>query len=356
MSAIEWTDRTWNPIAGCSRVGPGCEHCYAIIQAARCDGFGHKKYAGTVGRINGRLDWTGKFSFDPKALNIPRGVRKPTIWFVNSMSDLFGEGVSDDQIKAIFAVMNETPQHTYQVLTKRANRALKLAPQLNWTPNIWMGVSIESDAYIGRARLLSKIPAALRFISAEPLLDSLPSLDLTGIGWVIVGGESGNATTIRPMDPAWVRSLRDRIRAAGVPFFFKQWGAYGPDGVKRPKGDNGHLLDGQELFEMPPQVRKAMASRPQLSPKPASTATILPFKPVVSLTTIQPSRIAYRSAILARLQTGPLDAGSLRAANGATTRPASNLHAWALVDLQRTREITKRRDGRYGLLLKAIAQ
>ena len=352
MSAIEWTDRTWNPIAGCSRVSPGCENCYAIKQAARCNGFGHLKYEGVVAHINGRLDWTGQFNFDESALNIPRLTRKPTIWFVNSMSDLFGEGVPDATIKAIFRVMNETPWHTYQVLTKRPNRALRLAPELVWSDNIWMGVSIEADKYVGRARLLAKIPAALRFISAEPLLDDLPSLDLSDIGWLIVGGESGRSRDlIRPMDEAWARSLRDRCKVGGVPFFFKQWGNWRDGRWFEGKKDAGHLLDGIEYFEMPAQVQKAMGAKvASVASAPQVKITVAPG---VTPAPISPGRIGYRAMILSRLAAGPHEAAALRAANGATGKTESNLHAWALVDLQRERRVTKRRDGRYGLLVRA---
>ena len=218
MTTIEWTDKTWNPIVGCSRVGPGCDNCYAITMANRQVGMGRAKYIGVTHQQGGRVDWTGKFSFDPAALDIPRGVTAPTIWFVNSMSDLFGEGVQDGWLIQIFEVMNQTPQHTYQVLTKRPNRLLSKTIELGlvWSPNIWAGTSIESDKYVGRARIVAKVPAALRFVSAEPLLSDLPNLDLTGIGWVIVGGESGIAKTVRPMDPQWAKNIRDRCMAAGV--------------------------------------------------------------------------------------------------------------------------------------------
>ncbi len=351
-SAIEWTDDTWNPVAGCSRCSPGCLNCYAIPQSARCAGFGHEKYDGIVAHIGGRLDFTGRVNFDAAALNIPYRKTASTIYFVNSMSDLFGEGVSDDQIKAVFDVMNRTPRHTYQILTKRPNRALRMASEFCWTPNIWMGTSIEMDKYVGRARLLAKIPAALRFISAEPLLSDLPSLDLSEIGWVIVGGESGVSSTVRPMDAQWARNIRDRCNTAGVPFFFKQWGSFGPDGIKRGKRWNGHLLDDAEYFEMPEVVQKAMTAKPApAAPRVPITIAAGALAPA----SISPGRAGYRTAILSRLQAGPMEAIAMRAANGATDRREANLHAWALVDLQRERRITKRRDGRYGLLLRAAS-
>ena len=345
MSSIEWTDKTWNPIAGCRRVGPGCDNCYAITMANRLAGFGQKKYIGVTHRSAGRVDWTGKFSFDPAALDIPRRVNAPTTWFVNSMSDLFGEGVQDDWLVKIFEVMNETPQHDYQVLTKRPNRMLSKTAELGlvWSPNIWAGTSIESDKYVGRARVLAKVPAALRFVSAEPLLSDLPNLDLTGIGWVIVGGESGVSKTVRPMDPQWVRNIRDRCMAAGVPFFFKQWGAFDANGVRvRSKKDSGHLLDGVEYFQMPASVQAAVAAK------------AAPAKPQPTTRT-NATRIGYRSMILTQLATGPMQAADLRAANGATAKRESNLHAWALVDLQRDGRITKRLDGRYGLKFRVRA-
>lgn len=345
MSSIEWTDKTWNPIAGCSRVGPGCDNCYAITMAHRQMAMGRKKYSGVTHRSGGRIDWTGKFSFDPAVLDVPRRVSEKTTWFVNSMSDLFGEGVQDDWLVKIFEVMNQTPQHDYQVLTKRPNRMLSKTTELGlvWSPNIWAGTSIESDKYVGRARLLAKVPAALRFISAEPLLSDLPSLDLTGIGWVIVGGESGVSKAVRPMDPQWVRNIRDRCIAAGVPFFFKQWGAFGADGLRvRSKKDSGHLLDGVEYFQMPASVQAAVAAK------------AAPAKAKPTMTT-NATRIGYRSMILTQLATGPMQAADLRAANGATAKPNSNLHAWALVDLQRDGRITKRLDGRYGLKFRVRA-
>lgn len=354
MSAIEWTDQTWNPIAGCRRVSPGCDNCYAIKEARRKDGRtggGFAKYAGTTGYLNGRLDWTGVVNFDPGGLDKPKRRKTPTIWFVNSMSDLFDHGVSDDQIKQVFEVMNATPRHTYQILTKRPHRAVKLAASLNWTGNIWMGTSIEQDKFVNRARQLAQIPAALRFISAEPLLGPLPSLDLTGIGWVIVGGESGSSKgDIRRMLPGWARDLRDRCAAARVPFFFKQWGNWDEHGNwHQSKKDTGHLLDGREHFEMPPQVRLAMAristvKPPQQSPRSQNA-------PSAGIN----SRPAFKAAILSHLSKGPMSGSDLRQINGALTPSNANTHSWALVDLQREGAIRKRADGRYGLVVRVKA-
>lgn len=355
MSAIEWTDQTWNPIAGCRRVSPGCDNCYAIKEARRKDGRkggGFDKYAGTTTTRNGRLDWSGVVNFDPKGLDKPRLRKTPTIWFVNSMSDLFDHGVTDDQIKQVFAVMNATPHHTYQILTKRPHRAVKLASSLNWTPNIWMGTSIEQDKFVNRARQLAKIPAALRFISAEPLLGPLPSLDLTGIGWVIVGGESGSSKKdIRRMMPDWARDLRDRCAAANVPFFFKQWGNWDEHGVwHQSKKDAGHLLDGMEHFEMPTQVRLAMARASAVKSQPQQQ----PPRPQATPSGVN-SRSAYKAAILSHLGKGPMSGSDLRQINGAVTRSDANNHSWALVDLQREGSIRKRSDGRYGLVVQVRA-
>lgn len=354
MSAIEWTDQTWNPVAGCRRVSPGCDNCYAIKEARRKDGRkggGFAKYAGTTDYLNGRLDWTGVVNFDANGLDKPQRRKTPTIWFVNSMSDLFDHGVSDAQIKQVFEVMNATPHHTYQILTKRPHRAVKLAASLNWTPNIWMGTSIEQDKYVNRARALAKIPAALRFISAEPLLGPLPSLDLTGIGWVIAGGESGSSKKlIRRMKPDWARDLRDRCAAANIPFFFKQWGNWDERGVwHQSKKDAGHLLDGKEHFEMPPQVQLAMAKRAAPQPKPLGGLPAAVPSGVIS-------RQAFKAAILKHLGVrGPMSGSELRQANGAVSAPVANTHSWALVDLQREGGIHKRQDGRYAVVVRVKA-
>ena len=350
MSAIEWTDQTWNPVAGCRRISPGCKNCYAIKEARRKDGSrggGFAKYAGTTHHANGRLDWSGRFNFDASSFKKVEMRHKPTIYFVNSMSDLFGEGVTDDQIKAIFEVMNNNLHHTFQILTTRPNRAANLAVSLNWTPNIWMGTSIEEDKYVpSRIRDLRKIPAALRFVSAEPLLGPLPSLNPADIHWLIVGGESGvSRDLIRPMDIDWVRDLRDRCAIAATPFFFKQWGNWDEHKVwHRSKKETGHMLDGKEHFEMPEIVRLAMA-RVTPPPRPAKPRFTLTNSPVRD-------RAYYRAAILTNLQNGPLTPLALRQMAGALDRQSANTHAWALVDLQKTGEIKKRSDGRYAILMR----
>ncbi|MXO87116.1 DUF5131 family protein [Altererythrobacter aurantiacus] len=253
MSQIEWTDRTWNPMVGCTRLTAGCVHCYAAPMTHR---FNHDHYVGLT-HINevGRVDWTGQINTAPPHIfNAPLKRKKPTVWFVNSMSDMFHEGANDCDIVRAFEIMNQCPHHTFQVLTKRPSRMALKSRQLglSWSPNIWAGTSIEEDKFASpRVRELLKVPAALRFVSLEPLLSALPSLDVSKVDWVIAGGESGREKTVRAVDPEWVRDLLKRCRFVGTPFFFKQWGAYGEDGERRSKKKNGHLLDGDEIFEMP---------------------------------------------------------------------------------------------------------
>jgi protein gp37 len=240
-SAIEWTEATWNPVTGCDRVSAGCDHCYALTLAARLKAMGQPKY-----QRDGDPRTSGPgfgVTMHPAELEIPRRWRRPRVIFVNSMSDLFHPQVSADFVARVFEVMTATPQHTYQILTKRPKRARQLLRGWTPVPNVWLGVSIEDDRVVDRADILRQVPAAVRFLSLEPLLGPLPSLDLTGIDWVIVGGESG--PDCRPMRKEWVLELRDRCQAAGVPFFFKQWG--GPT----PKS-GGRLLDGRTWDEMPP--------------------------------------------------------------------------------------------------------
>jgi len=249
-SRIEWTEVTWNPTTGCDRVSPGCDHCYALTMARRLKAMGQPKY-----QRDGDPRTSGPgfgITCHPDVLRAPYGWAGSKTVFVNSMSDLFHEGVPEDFIADVFAVMCDTPQHTYQVLTKRSKRLAELATRLEWPENVWMGVTVETDRYAFRARHLRAVPAAVRFISAEPLLGALPSLELEGIHWLIAGGESGPHA--RPMHPAWVRDLRDRCRAAGTAFFFKQWGAWRPrrgagtwvdlDGTV---GERAALVDGHRL-------------------------------------------------------------------------------------------------------------
>ena len=224
-SAIEWTDATWNPVTGCSKVSPGCAHCYAETFAERFRGVPDHPY---------------EQGFDlrlwPERLNLPLRWRQPRRIFVNSMSDLFHEDIPVDYLRQIFAVMQQCHWHQFQILTKRHDRLAALAPSLPWPENIWMGVSIENRRFVHRADYLRQVPAAVRFISAEPLLGRPEGLDLTGIDWLIAGGESG--TKHRPMKIEWVRELRDRCLAEGVAFFFKQWGG-------RWSKQGGRVLDDQ---------------------------------------------------------------------------------------------------------------
>lgn len=243
-TSIEWTETTWNPIRGCSRVSPGCQHCYAERMAHRFSGPG-MPYEGLTRPAVSGPQWTGTVRLVPEALTEPLRWRTSRLVFVNSMSDLFHEKVPDTFIRAVFETMVSATQHRFQVLTKRAARLAALAPSLPWPNNVWMGVSVESDAYTARVDALRETPAKVKFVSLEPLLSGLPSLDLQGIDWAIVGGESGPAA--RPMHPAWVRAIRRTCRGAGVAFFFKQWG-----GVN--KGRAGRLLDGREYNEFPGEV------------------------------------------------------------------------------------------------------
>jgi protein gp37 len=230
-SKIEWTEATWNPVTGCDRVSPGCAHCYAMTFAERWRGIpGHHYEQGFDLRL-----W-------PHRLEQPLRWRRPRVIFVNSMSDLFHERIPDDYVAEVFDVMVRAPQHTFQVLTKRPDRMVQLVPHLPWPENVWMGVTIENRRFVGRADLLREVPAAVRFISAEPLLTELTTLDLAGIDWLIAGGESGHRH--RPVDVDWIRDLRDRCLADRVSFFFKQWGG------RTPKA-GGRLLDGREWNEMP---------------------------------------------------------------------------------------------------------
>lgn len=351
MSDIEWTGKTWNPIAGCRRVSEGCENCYAMLEARRKDSDDPtkrvvEKYRGTTCMTSHGVDWTGKYNFDENALAIPASIKEPTIWFVNSMSDLFGEGVTDDQIKAIFKVMNDTPHHTYQVLTKRPNRAVKLMDELDWTPNVWFGVSVELNKYLNRVKLLKKVPAAIRFLSCEPLLGPLPSLDLEGIQWVIVGGESGRSRDkVRPMHPDWVRDIRDKCAAAGVAFFLKQWGNWDEYGQwHRSKKGSGHLLDGFEHREMPTAEPRRWNSKEEFRYEIQGRG--VRSNEVVTVGD-KKARVALRDAVLSFLDDGrPRSAPDIRA----VTLPRSgmdssdvyhvNLNAWALVDLLREGRIT----------------
>ena len=211
QSNIEWTELTWNPVTGCTKISPGCKFCYAETMSRRLKAMGVDKYKDGF-----------ELRLHPEALAIPFTWKKHKVVFVNSMSDLFHPDVPLDFIKAVFAVMNQTPQHTYQVLTKRSERLLELAPQLNWTTNIWMGVSVENEEYTYRINDLSATPAKIKFLSVEPLIGPVSTLDLAQIHWVIVGGESGHKA--RPVKKDWVDHIRQVCELNEVAFFFKQWG------------------------------------------------------------------------------------------------------------------------------------
>lgn len=248
-SGIEWTEATWNPVAGCTPISPGCLNCYAARMALRLEHIsdsGCAKYKGTAKRSkNGRPVFTGRINLDYDALELPRRWRKGRRIFVNSMSDLFHENVPAAFVRDVFKVMNDCPQHQFQVLTKRPERALELADSVRWTPNIWLGTSVENAMYIHRIETLRLIPAQIRFLSCEPLLGPMPKLPLKGIHWVIVGGESGPGS--RPMEPRWVEQIRDRCIVNDVAFFFKQWG-----GVR--KHETGRRLGARTWDEMPKET------------------------------------------------------------------------------------------------------
>jgi protein gp37 len=283
-TAIEWCDETWNPIVGCSRTSPGCDGCYAIAVAARNLSPAHR---GLTEKVDGRVDWTGDVRFLPERFDQPLRWRRPRRIFVNSMSDLFHPDVADETILAIFEVMARAPQHTFQVLTKRPQRMADFTRRLSWKgpenstpyldatgtpseeplPNVWLGTSIESQTYAWRSRYLGRTNAAVRWVSAEPLLgpldlspyledgdhhlntDGQPEYVSRSIDWLVVGGESGSRA--RPMHPVWARYLRDQAADAGVPFLFKQWGEYDETLTKVGKHQSGRVLDGRTWDEYP---------------------------------------------------------------------------------------------------------
>ena len=248
-SKIEWTQATWNPVTGCTKVSPGCKHCYAERMAKRLQAMGVPQYRNAF-----------RLTLQPKALDLPLRWRKPRLVFVNSMSDLFHERVPLTFIQEVFAVMTAASQHTFQVLTKRPEVALALRDDLPWPTNVWLGTSVESALYMHRIHTLRKIPAKIRFLSLEPLLGPISDLPLDGIHWVIVGGESGPGA--RPMEKRWVTQIREQCRSTGIPFFFKQWG-----GVNKKR--TGRVLDRRTWDDMPtpahvkgrPDVRLAASGR-----------------------------------------------------------------------------------------------
>ena len=237
-STIEWTEASWNPVTGCTKVSPGCKHCYAERLAQRLQAMGNPRYRNGF-RVTLHLD----------QLRLPLRWGQPRRIFVNSMSDLFHEAVPEDFISEVFAVMAQASWHIFQILTKRAERLAALAPRLQWPSHVWQGVSVENTRYTSRIASLVTVPAAVRFLSVEPLLGPIPELPLNGIGWVIVGGESG--PMCRPVNPMWIRGIRDQCVAAGVPFFFKQWGG-------RTAKSGGRVLDGRTWDELPEVAERAL--------------------------------------------------------------------------------------------------
>jgi protein gp37 len=230
-TAIEWTDMTWNPVTGCTKISRGCKHCYAERMAHRLHAMGNPRYRHAF-----------NLTLHDDLIDLPTRWKQPRRIFVNSMSDLFHQDVPVDFIARVFDTMRRCPQHQFQVLTKRAERLLEVCGELPWSENVWMGVSVENREYAYRSELLRKVPAHIRFLSVEPLLGPIERLPLDGIHWVIVGGESGPGA--RPMQVAWVEEIYHQCRAAGVPFFFKQWG-----GVHKSR--TGRQLFGQTFDEMP---------------------------------------------------------------------------------------------------------
>ena len=244
-SNIEWTEHTWNPVTGCTKVSPGCKNCYAETMTRRLTAMG------TPGYEKGF-----EIALHPERLNQPRKRKVPTTYFVNSMSDLFHEAVPDAFIEQVLTVCRETPHHTYQVLTKRAERLPTFFATRTCPTNVWLGVSVEDRKYgVPRVAHLRRTPAAVRFLSIEPLLEDLGPLDLTDIHWVIVGGESGPKA--RAMRSQWAERVRRESLRQNVAFFFKQWGTWGADGVRRDKKSNGRLLAGQRWDALPQSTATA---------------------------------------------------------------------------------------------------
>ncbi len=239
QSSIEWTEMTWNPTTGCSKISSGCKFCYAETMSKRLKAMGLEKYKDGF-----------KVRIHPDQLNIPYTWKSSKIVFVNSMSDLFHEDIPLDFIKQVFKVMNDNPNHVFQVLTKRAERLFEVHNELKWTHNIWMGVSVENEGVIDRIDFLRRTNARVKFLSCEPLIGPLPKLNLNKIDWVIVGGESGHRP--RPMDAVWVIDIQEQCEKSGVAFFFKQWGG-------RNKKANGRLLKGKTYDEMPKQQLQTSA-------------------------------------------------------------------------------------------------
>ena len=239
QSIIEWTEQTWNPTTGCTKVSPGCKHCYAEVMARRLKAMGAPGYENEF-----------RLTLHESRLEQPLLRKKPTTYFVNSMSDLFHEGIPDAFLDRVFTVITNTPQHTYQILTKRAERLPQYFGWRTCPQNVWLGVSVEDRKYgVPRIDYLRRVDARIRFLSIEPLLEDLGEIDLRGIHWVIVGGESGPKA--RPMREEWVANIQERAEEAGAAFFFKQWGGWGADGIKRHKKANGRIFRGRTWDNYP---------------------------------------------------------------------------------------------------------
>jgi len=245
-SNIEWTEQTWNPTVGCTKISPGCKHCYAEVMARRLQAIGVRGYESGF-----------RLTLIPERLEQPLERRRPTVYFVNSMSDLFHEKVPFEYIDRVFDVMTRAPQHTFQVLTKRAERMAEFCRGVEVPDNAWLGVSVENRKHgVPRIAVLRTVPARVRFLSVEPLLEDLGPIDLDGVHWVIVGGESGRKA--RPMRKEWVDGIKRQCDQADVPFFFKQWGTWGADGKKRSKKANGRTYRGR-IFDSMPEASSAFA-------------------------------------------------------------------------------------------------
>ena len=241
-TTIEWTDATWNPVAGCTVISPGCTNCYAMRMAARLESMAVEKYKGLTRRSGGRSVWTGKIRLDQKSLDAPKMWSKPKKIFVNSMSDLFHEAVPPAFVARVWNVMADTPRHTYQILTKRPDRMADICNQLPALKNVWLGTSVENADYLDRIEQLRKVRATIRFISFEPLIGSVAGADLKNIHWAIVGGESGPKS--RAMQEEWVDEIESMCRAEGTAFFFKQWGG-------KNKKATGRSYRGDTYDELP---------------------------------------------------------------------------------------------------------
>ena len=251
MSAIEWTEKTWNPTTGCTKVGDGCDNCYAENMHRRLRGKGAKGYERPFEEV----------VCHPDRLEIPLNRKKPTMYFVNSMSDVFHAAVPANFWRKIFMVMHYADWHVFQLLTKRPHIAAQIRNGVGWPPNVWVGASVENRKAMKRINWLRRVECETRFLSIEPLLEDLGEIDLTGVHWVIVGGESGHGA--RRMNPQWARNVRDQCAEQGVPFFFKQWGRYDADGLPIAKKDDPKTLDGVRHVAYPASMPKVFSTDPE---------------------------------------------------------------------------------------------